>query len=282
MIRAGAWELATIASGHFRLDGGAMFGVVPKTLWERTNPADEKNRIAMAARSLLLRRGDRVLLVDAGIGGRWSDKHRDIYAIDHDDAAFDEALRRSGVERHDVTDVVLTHLHFDHVGAATRERASGGVELTFPNASYWVQERQWKHAQEPTEKDRASYREELWAPLVATGKWYTIDGNRELIPGLRVETTDGHTFGHQTIVLEAEGQTFAFTGDAIPTASHVPVPYVMGYDLQPLLCLEEKKALLARAARDRWVLVWTHDPFRPASRVVFESGKYRASDAVAL
>lgn len=279
MIRAGDWELATITSGRFRLDGGAMFGVVPKILWERTNPADGKNRIAMAARSLLLRRGDRVVLVDAGIGGRWSDKHRDIYAIEHDDAAFDAELDRHGVRREDVTDVVLTHLHFDHLGAATRDRA-GEVALTFPRATYWVQRRQWEHAQSPTEKDRASYREELWVPLVATGRWTTVDGDRELFAGLRVETTDGHTFGHQIVIVDTDGQTFAFTGDAIPTASHVPVPYVMGYDLQPLLCLEEKKRLLARATRDRWVLVWTHDPFRPASRILVENGKYRAGEPI--
>lgn len=279
MIRVGDWELSTITTGTFRLDGGAMFGVVPKTLWEKSNPADEKNRIAMAARSLLLKRKDRVVLVDVGIGGRWSEKHRAIYAIDHDDAAFEAALLQQGVRREDVTDIVLTHLHFDHVGAATRETEQG-VELTFPNARYLVQERQWAHAKAPTEKDRASYRPELLEPLEATGRVATVSGNVSLFPGVRVETTDGHTFGHQTVVVEAEGATFAFTGDAIPTASHVPVPYVMGYDLQPLLCLDEKKELLARATKDEWILVWTHDPFRPASRVVVENGRYRASEPV--
>lgn len=282
MIRVGDWELATVTTGRFRLDGGAMFGVVPKTLWERTNPSDERNRIEMAARSLLLRRKDRVILVDAGIGSRWSEKYREIYAIEHEDRALDAELRRHGVRREDVTDVVLTHLHFDHVGAATREDSTGRVELTFPNASYLVQRRQWEHASRPTEKDRASYRDDLLAPLVATGRWATTNGDEEIFPGVRVETTDGHTFAHQTIVLKSEGTTFAFTGDAIPTASHVPVPYVMGYDLQPLLCLDEKKELLARAVRENWVLVWTHDPFRPASRLRVEGGKYGAGETVAF
>ncbi len=279
MIRAGDWELATIDTGRFRLDGGAMFGVVPKTLWERTNPADEKNRIAMAARSLLLKRKDRVILVDAGIGSRWSEKHKTIYAIEHDDRAFEAALMAHGVRREDVTDVVFSHLHFDHLGAATREK-NGVVELTFPNASYLVQEKQLSHAHHPTEKDRASFRDELLAPLESTGRLATLNGNGEIFPGARVETSNGHTFGHQTIVVQAEGATFAFTGDAIPTASHVPVPYVMGYDLQPMLCLEEKKDLLGQAVRENWVLVWTHDPFRAASRVVFEGGKYRAGEAI--
>lgn len=280
MIRVGEWELSTILTGSFRLDGGAMFGVVPKTLWERTNPADEKNRIAMAARSLLLKRKDRVILVDAGVGSRWTEKYRSIYAIEHDDRAFDDELEKHGVGRDDVTDVVLTHLHFDHVGALTRDDGRGGVAITFPKARYVAQGRQWEHAKHPTEKDRASYRDDLLGPLEETGRLELVDGAGEILRGIRVETTEGHTYGHQTIVLEADGATFAFTGDAIPTASHVPVPYVMGYDLQPLRCLDEKKELLARAARDRWVLVWTHDPFRPASRVVLEGGKYRAGDPV--
>jgi len=280
-VRVGAYEVNTIETGRFRLDGGAMFGVVPKVLWERTNPADDKNRISMALRSLLIRGNGRTILVDCGAGEKWSPKQIEMYAIDHSQNDMDRSLAKFGVSREDVTDVVLTHLHFDHVGGATRYNEKREVVLSFPNADYLVQEENLSHAHAPSEKDRASFIESTIEPLQSSRRIKLLKGDRDLIPGVQIVVTHGHTPGQNLVKVSGDKKTILFCGDTIPTASHIPVPYVMGFDLYPMTTIEEKKKLLKEAVEENWTLVWAHDPDTAACTVQCKDGRYsRRGDVV--
>ncbi|HEY3175545.1 MAG TPA: MBL fold metallo-hydrolase [Candidatus Polarisedimenticolia bacterium] len=279
MIRVGSWSLATVRAENFRLDGGAMFGVVPKPLWSRAHPADERNRIEMVTRCLLVRGEGRVVLVDTGMGGEWSDKERDIYAIENGRRSIVASLASEGVSPADVTDVVLTHLHFDHAGGATT-RSDGRVAAAFPNARYHVQESQLRWALSPTEKDRRSYRPDDFVPLERDGRLRLVRGGAEILPGIHVEPTQGHTIGHQ-IVRVGEGRgAVVYCGDLIPTAAHLPIPWVMGYDLHPLTTMDEKRDLLARAVAEQWLLVLEHDPVHAAVRVRHDGEGFASAGAV--
>lgn len=281
MTRIGAWEVSAVTAERFRLDGGAMFGVVPRTLWSRSHAPDDRNRIRMVTRCLLARGEGRVVLVDTGLGAGWSDKERDIYAIENGERSILGAIARKGVTPGMVTDVVLTHLHFDHAGGAVARRG-GRLEPSFPNARYHVQEAQLRWAQSPTERDRRSFRPDDFMPLVSDGRMVTADGPAEIAPGLFVEPTRGHTVGHQ-IVRFGEGRgAVVHCGDLIPTASHVPVPWVMAYDLSPLVTMQEKRDLLARAADREWILVLEHDPDREAVLAGRQGDGFVAAGDVAL
>jgi len=265
-MKVGSWDVAVIEAERFRLDGGAMFGVVPKPLWERVHPADGRNRIQMVTRCLLARGEGRVVLVDTGMGGDWSDKERDIFAIENGERSILAALAARGVSPEQVTDVVLTHLHFDHVGGAVTRRGET-LAPTFPNATCHIQEEQLRWALEPTERDRRSYRPDTFIPLKAAGHLSLVRGAAGILPGIRVEPTYGHTVGHQ-VVLVGEGRgSVMYCGDLIPTAAHLPTPWVMGYDLRPVTTMDEKRSLLARAADEEWTLVLEHDPLHRAVRV---------------
>jgi len=264
------YELHTLDSGRFGLDGGAMFGIVPKPLWHRVAPADDRNRIDLATRLLLLRGHGRTILVDTGIGDKFADKERDIYKVDpragEVDRALDGALAERGVARADVTDVLLTHLHFDHAGGATR-RAGDALVPGFPNATYHVQERNLAWARDPSDRDRASYLRPDFDPLAEAGVLETLDGGGEPFPGVHVEPVDGHTFGQQLVRIEGEGRTLLFCGDLVPTAAHVSIPWVMAYDLQPLVTVREKHDFFRRALEGEWILVLEHDPEVEAIRL---------------
>ncbi len=260
------WDVTTIEAERFRLDGGAMFGVVPKTLWSRQHPADEKNRIPMVTRCLLARGEGRVVLVDTGMGEQWSDKEREIYAIENGHRSIVAGLAAAGLTPSNVTDVVLTHLHFDHAGGATTPRP-GGPAPTFPSARYHVQEQQLAWAQSPSEKDRRSYKPEHFLPLIQSGQLSPVKGAAEILPGISVWPTEGHTPGHQVVRIGAQRGAVIYCGDLIPTAAHVPTPWVMSYDLSPLTTMREKRELLAKAAAAEDLLVMEHDPFNPAVRV---------------
>lgn len=279
-MRIGPYELNAVETGEFRLDGGAMFGVVPKVLWEKTNPADASNRIQMNVRSLLIRGGGRSILVDSGLGDKWTERQQSMFAIDHGRYQIDRSLASLGVKREEITDVVISHLHFDHVGGATRFGADGtAVELSFPNATYYVQKANIAHAHAPTEKDRASFLEETIRPLLASARLKVIEGDYEIAPGVFSWPTDGHTPGHQMVKVTDGKTTLVCCGDTIPTASHIPVPYVMGYDLYPLTTMAEKRVLLEQAERESWILFWVHDPFVQACTVQVQNGRYsRAKD----
>ena len=265
-MQVGPYAVTTLEAETFALDGGAMFGVVPKPLWNLKHAADDRNRIRLVTRCLLVRGAGRVVLVDTGMGSEWNDKERDIYDIGSEDRSIVKALKSEGVEAAAVTDVILTHLHFDHAGGAVTRR-NGGLHPTFPNARYHVQRRHLDWAMNPTDRDRRSFRPETFVPLREQDRFATLDGAGELLDGIFVQPTSGHTIDHQ-IVRVGEGENaVVYCGDLIPTAAHLPAPWVMGYDLNPLTTMEEKHDLLSRAADNGWVLVFEHDPGHAAVRV---------------
>jgi glyoxylase-like metal-dependent hydrolase (beta-lactamase superfamily II) len=269
-LRMGHLEVHAVSDGHIALDGGAMFGVVPRPLWQRHFPADERNRIALELRCMLVLAGDRRVLVDAGAGARWDGRQRELYGLDHRQGSLDAGLARAGLTREDITDVVLTHLHFDHAGGTAREEA-GGLELAFPQATYHLQRRHWRWAHHPSEKDAGSFRQDDFALLGSSGRLHLLDGPTELLPGVHLFVTEGHTVGLQLVRLEGGDRTLVFCGDLIPTTAHLRAPWVAAYDLSPLTVIEEKKQLLAQALEEGWVLFLEHDP-RVAACTVKDDG----------
>ena len=284
-MQIGPYIATSIETGRFRLDGGAMFGTVPKVLWEKAHPADEKNRIELAARCLLLEGFNRRILVDTGLGDKWDAKHREMFAIETVQGGVAGALAARGTDPATITDVVLTHLHFDHAGGATKTAADGTIEPAFPHARYHLQKRNLEWAQKPNDREAASYRAENFDALVAADVLELHEGSRELYPGLFLVVADGHTEALQMVRVigpgeEGEAEELWYPADMIPTSSHVPAAWVMGYDISALRCLEEKKALLSEiAGRNAW-LFYEHDPVFAASRTESIGGKFRSVDGV--
>lgn len=270
-LRLGPWTIHPLKSGTFGLDGGAMFGSVPKVLWERTNPADEANRIELALRHLLIEDGTRCILVDTGLGDKLTAKQARIFRIEQPEQALETALKAAGFSPEQVTDVIPTHLHFDHAGGAT---ISDGSEIVpaFPNATYYTQRSQWELANSPSPKDRASFIPADFVPLERHGRLEILEGGLpgqggEIAPGVEILVGNGHTDGHQMVKVTGGGETVVFLGDTIPTTTHLRLPFIMGYDLRPLQTLAEKKWLLAHAAEEDWWLFFDHDPDVPGVRV---------------
>ncbi len=280
-MRIGPYDVFPIETGSFALDGGAMFGVVPRALWEKTNPPDEKNRIAMEARALLLVGKGRRILVDAGNGAKYDQKLSSIYKIDTGRAEILTSLKRHNLAPADITDVILTHLHFDHAGGATT-RTGGKLVPTFPNAKHYVQYEQWLSALKPTERDRASYFAEDYLPLYERGLLQFTEGEMEVVPGIRVRCLHGHTAALQCPIISDGDTTLFYCADLVPTASHVQLPWIMAYDLRPLVTLEEKRRLLREAVDQKWILFFEHDPAIPAARVKEGDKGFAAGNAVKL
>lgn len=280
-MKIGPYEARSIETGTFALDGGAMFGVVPKPLWEKEHPADERNRIRMAARALLLRGGGRTVLIDTGNGESRDPKRTDIFKFDRSASDLLTSLQREGVQPDDVTDVILTHLHFDHAGGATRE-IDGVLRPTFPNARYYVQRAQWEAAERATERDRASFIGEHYLPLMAGHQLELVDGAGELLPGIRVLTLFGHTTALQCPLVSDGATTLFYCADLVPLRSHVRLPWIMGYDLRPLVTLEEKRKILKQAAEEKWVLFFEHDPDVAAAFVARDAKGYLPGEQVIL
>jgi glyoxylase-like metal-dependent hydrolase (beta-lactamase superfamily II) len=267
-MNIGPYTIDIFDTGDFALDGGAMFGVVPKTLWTKAyHPGDEFNRIDMTSRSLLIRGNGKTILIDTGCGHKMPEKLESIYRVDYSRASVAQSLTSFGITPEDITDVILTHLHFDHVGGATKKVESGEIVPVFPNAIYHVQEEQLQWAKSPTDKDRASFMPENWEPLIADGILNILQGDGELFTGIHVERVYGHTQGLQMIHLFDDAQHIVFPADLIPTKAHIPVPYVMGYDNFPLTSMKEKEHLLSRAVEQNWILCFEHDAFTPAGTV---------------
>ena len=283
-MRIGAYDVVSIQTGRFALDGGAMFGVVPRVLWQRHITPDEKHRIPMALRSLLIQGEDRIILVDTGVGEtKWSEKERSMYAIDHSQHHLARALGAHGLIPSDVTDVILTHLHFDHAGGATTELEDGSLVPTFENATYYLQRRNLNWAEHPTEKDQASYLERDFGPIIARDQLRLLDdGEPRPIAGIELEISDGHTEGQQLPRISDGSRTVQYCGDLIPTSVHVPIPWVMGYDIRPLQTMEEKKSLLRRAVDEDWILAYEHDPGVAATRVEETERGFAAGEVVDL
>jgi glyoxylase-like metal-dependent hydrolase (beta-lactamase superfamily II) len=265
-VRLGEYRLDVVSDGTFRLDGGAMFGVVPRVLWERVYPPDERNRIRLGLNCLLVRTGRETVLVDTGIGDKWSDRERDMYGVAHE-TTVPESLAALGLSVEDVDVVVCTHLHFDHAGGNTRRDADGNVVATFPRARYVVQSGELETARAPHERERASYMPENWEPLVASGQLETVDGEVEIVPGIRVFPVRGHNDFTQLVEVESGGERAVYFADIIPTTRHLRPAWLMGYDLYPVELLERKKELLARAVDERWACVFEHDHETPIARI---------------
>ena len=257
-LRIGDLELVPLLDRHFRLDGGAMFGVVPKTLWEKRAPADERNRVTMAMRPLLVR-GPRLMIIDAGAGEKMEPKLQDIYGFDRSESLA-ASLAAAGVRAGDIEIVLASHLHFDHAGGFTAREASGAIVPAFPRARYVINAGEWEDATHPHERNRASYFDENYVPLRDAGVVDFMDGDGEVMPGVRVRRTGGHTRWHQIVYLESGGRTAVFTADLIPTAAHVDVPWIMGYDLYPMDTLAFKRAFVREAIEREYVIFFEHDP----------------------
>ena len=281
-MKIGPYELFSFEHGRFKLDGGAMFGVVPKVLWEKTNPADGKNRIDMALRSLLIIGNGKVILVDTGIGSKLNEKLMLIYGVDYSRYSTGKSLEKMGLKPEDVTDVILTHLHFDHAGGATEADESGTVKPTFPNAAYYIQKGQYAWGKKPSERDRASFFPGNYIPLEQAGQLVLLEESQELFPGIEVRKLFGHTPSMQIVRVTDGSQTLLYCADLMPTASHIPLPWIMAYDLNPLLTLEEKKDILPTAVKENWTLMFEHDPFHAASKVIHDGKDYRMGEEVPL
>ena len=261
-------KLHAIETGNFKLDGGAMFGVVPKALWSRTNPADDKNRIELAARSLLIEDGNRLILIDAGMGNKQDNKFFRHYGL-WGDHSLDKSLDNAGFSAADVTDVFLTHLHFDHCGGAVRwNKNRTGFELTFPNATYWSNKAHWEWATKPNAREKASFLSENLFPIQKSGQLKYVSKNgaaytNESELGFGILFVDGHTEKQMIPHISFNGKTIVFAADLLPTAGHLPLPYVMGYDVRPLKTLQEKDSFLTKAADENFVLFMQHDAHNP-------------------
>ncbi|MFA6468833.1 MAG: MBL fold metallo-hydrolase [Bacteroidota bacterium] len=262
-MNIGKYTLTSIETGRFALDGGAMFGVVPWVFWSKTNPPDERMRITLAARCLLIRGDGRTILVDTGNGSKWNDKLKDIYRLDNSRFTLEDSLVKAGVKPEEVTDVILTHLHFDHCGGCTKI-VDGNLVPTFPNAVHYVQKAHWELSQNPSDRDRASFFKDDYMLLFERGMLKFTEGEQELFPGISVIVCNGHTIAQQLPVITDGTTTLLFCCDLVPTTSHIPFPYVMGYDLRPLGTLEEKKRILPNAEREGWILFFEHDPLTAA------------------
>lgn len=258
-MKIGMYDCYPVETGRFALDGGAMFGVVPKVFWEKTITPDEKNRITMAARALLLVGDGRKVLVDTGNGGKFNDKLKSIYRIDTTQSSLLTSLKALNVAPDDITDVILTHLHFDHAGGATT-RTADGVRPQFPNASYHVQQDHWFAALNTTERDRASFFEDDFVPLRDHGLLRFTEGEGEILPGIDVLVLNGHTSALQVPLITDGTTTLLCCADLVPLAAHVQLPWIMAYDLRPLVTLDEKRKILKEAVDEGWILFFEHDP----------------------
>lgn len=275
-------QLYSIETGAFALDGGAMFGVVPKVLWQKLIPPDERNRIPMAMRALLIQSGDRLALVDAGVGHKYTPKFADLYAIDHSTYTLEGELQKRGFSTEDITDVILTHLHFDHAGGSTK-RIGDKVVPTFPNARYYVQRSHWEWAHAPNARERASFFPENYDPLQAAGQLVLVEGETEILPGVHLRVVNGHTEGQQLVELTYKGHTLLYGADLFPTSAHLPLPYVMAYDVRPLVTFAEREQYLPWLVQKQVIVFYEHDAAVECSTVIEkEPGRYERGEVFRL
>lgn len=265
-MRTGSLQWHLVSDGTFRLDGGAMFGVVPKPLWSRRAAPDERNRIPLGTNCLLVETGGRTVLVDAGLGRKDDAKFRDMYGFG-EETTLDASLAALGKRPADIDLVVCTHLHFDHAGGLTRRDADGRVVPSFPNAVHVLQRAELEDALHPTVRSAASYFPDNWEPIRAAGRLELIDGDAEVAPGVHVVVLKGHIRALQGVMLESGNERAFYPSDTVPTSAHVPVPWVMGYDLYPLDTVASKERFLPRAADEGWTLIFEHDPRTGAARI---------------
>jgi glyoxylase-like metal-dependent hydrolase (beta-lactamase superfamily II) len=252
-------KLYSIDTGYFKLDGGAMFGVVPKTIWNNINPADEKNLCDWAMRCLLVEERNRLILIDCGLGNKQSEKFFSYYEP-HGEKNLESSLKENGFTPDDVTDVFLTHLHFDHCGGAVKYDAEKNLVPAFKNAVYYCNEKHWETATKPNQREKASFLKENIFPLQESGQLKMVEDGSELFPDFKVLFVYGHTEAMMLPLISYRGQTIAYMADLIPSAGHIPIPYVMAYDLRPMVTLEEKQNFLNTAVEKNYILFFEHDP----------------------
>ena len=271
-----------IEAGYLRLDGGAMFGIVPKVLWERKIPADQRNRIRLAMRCLLLEHPDGLVLIDTGLGNKEEAKFLEIFGVDNAGVdhrtRLEDGIRAAGHTPADVRWVINSHLHFDHAGGNTWKDHMGEVTRTFPRATYVVQRREYEFARKANERTRASYLETNLQGIEFT----LLDGAAEVVPGIRAVPTPGHTPGHQSLFIESGGERLLFLADVVPTAAHLPLPWIMGFDVEPLVTLETRRSLYPRIEGEGWRLFFEHDPSTITGRLAKEGKGFGLVDAVVL
>ncbi|WP_421830326.1 MBL fold metallo-hydrolase [Larkinella sp.] len=255
----------TIDTGFFKLDGGAMFGVVPKSLWSKSNSADERNLCTWAMRCLLVEAGNQLILVDTGLGDKQDARFFSHYEP-HGEASLLKSIRQAGYSEKDITDVLLTHLHFDHVGGAV-SRSSDQLVPTFPSATYWSHSAHWNWATNPNPREKASFLKENIEPLQQSGQLQFVDQGGFSFPNVELVQVDGHTEKMTLPVFQVGNRKVAYVADLIPSSAHVPLPWIMSYDVRPLLTMEEKTRLLRQAAEENWILVFEHDPVVEAATV---------------
>lgn len=292
-LRIGNYDIFPVPTGLFGLDGGAMFGTVPKVLWEKSNPADELNRISMEARALLLKdsKNKKNILIDTGNGSDFVAKYGEklgnqfakMYNVDQSGPSLLKSLAVHGVSPLDVTDVILTHLHFDHAGGATVADATGKLKATFPNATYYVQEANLQTALKPNRREKASYFPANFQPLLEAGVLKLLHGPMEnLLPGIHLSISNGHTEGHQNVIIADSKTQLIYCGDVVPTASHVRSAWLMGYDLDPLTLIDEKRALLSRSNEKETFYFFEHDPYCDCATVEFLNDDFKVKEKFVL
>ncbi len=276
----GRWRVHAIQAGGQKLDGGAMFGVVPRPLWERRIAPDERNRIQLGMRCLLIEHDIGLILVDTGAGNKENEKFHDIYGVENrgenDATQLEDGLRDLRVHPSDVALVINTHLHFDHAGGNTTRTADGKIIPTFPNAKYVVQAGEFEYATHTNERTGASYFPHNFIPLRDNGQLQLVSGEQEIVKGISVRPTPGHVPYHQSVRIENESEVAFYLGDLVPTSFHLPLPWIMGYDVEPLVTLETKRRILKQASEEGWVMVFEHDARIPWSRIEHDGKAYVA------
>ena len=274
----GRWKVHAIQAGGQKLDGGAMFGVVPRPLWEKRIAPDARHRIPLGMRCLLVEHKSGLVLIDTGAGNKENEKFHDIYGVENAGAAggtqLEDGLRQLGVSPDDIAIVINTHLHFDHAGGNTTRRPDGSIAPTFPKAKYVLQAGEYEYATHTNERTAASYLPHNFVPVHDAGQFYMVRGETAVVAGITVVPTPGHVPHHQGVKLESDGEVAFYTADLVPTAAHLPLPYIMGYDVEPLVTLESKRRILKAALDERWLLVFEHDATIPWGRIAHDGKMY--------
>ena len=280
-MKIGKYDLYSVETSEFGLDGGAMFGIIPKPVWEKKVSADELNRVNMVTRSLLLVSDEKKILIDTGNGTKWEEKYKQIYDINTDQYNIEKSLGKYGFSSEQITDVICTHMHFDHIGGNTKIK-SGEVVPTFPNAKYWISEENWKLANHPSQKDAGSFIEHDWKVLAENQMIEIIDGREPFIEGIDTIVTHGHTPGLLHPIVSDGSNKLFYGADIFPMVAHIPIPWVMAYDVQPVVTMEEKQKLLQKMEREDWILFFEHDPHIQACTVHKDGKHYKLNKKIKI
>jgi len=280
-MKIGKYDLYSVETSEFGLDGGAMFGIIPKPVWGKKVSVDELNRVNMVTRSLLLVSDEKKILIDTGNGTKWEEKYKKIYDINTDQYNIEKSLGKYGFSSEQITDVICTHMHFDHIGGNTKIK-SGKVVPTFPKAKYWISEENWKLANHPSQKDAGSFIEHDWKVLAENQMIEIIDGREPFIEGIETFVTHGHTPGLLHPIVSDGSNKLFYGADIFPMVAHIPIPWVMAYDVQPVVTMEEKQKLLQKMEREDWILFFEHDPHIQACSVHKDGKHYKLNKEIKI